>query len=108
MIGHTNSFGRARSAAQQLAGKARGLVFARKRNCPPLPPRANAPPGELNDRRAEQVAAQRDGVAPRDIALRADRLKPDETSVGQGVHAPMNGAAGLARSNGNFESVESD
>ena len=74
----------------------------------PWPLRANARPGEFDDRRAEQVAAQRDGVAPRDIALRADRLEPDETSVGQGVHARIHAAAGIAQANGNFESVEWD
>ena len=61
----------------------------------PWPLRANARPGEFDDRRAEQVAAQRYSVAPRDIALRAERLKPDEAALGQGVHARMNVAGGI-------------
>ncbi len=63
-------------------------------------------PGEFDDRGAEQVAAQRDRVAPRDIALRADRLEPDEGAMGKGVHARMNAAGGNAQANGNFESLE--
>ena len=86
----------------------RGLIFGSERDRPPLPLRANAPPGELDDRSAEQVAAQRDRVAPRDIALRADRLEPDEGAMGKGVHARMNAAGGNAQANGNFESLESN
>jgi len=52
--------------------------------------------------------AQRDGVAAGDVALRANRFEPDEAAVGQAIHARMNAAAGFMRSNGNFESVESD
>jgi hypothetical protein len=45
---------------------------------------------------------------PGDVALRANRFEPDDAAVGQGVHARMHGASEMARSNGNFESVESD
>jgi len=89
-------------------GKARGLIRAGERDRPPLPFRPDPPPGELDDRGSEQIAAERDSIAPGDIPLGANGFEPDEAAVGQAIHARMNAAAGFMRSNGNFESVESD
>ena len=91
-----------------MAGKARSFIRAGERDRPPLPFGPDPPPGELDDRRTEQVLAQGDGITLRDIAFTAYRLKPDEAAVVQAVHATAHAADGIARSNGNFESVESD
>lgn len=107
-VGDTDPLGRRRPPAQQLTGKTRRFVFASKRDRSPVPFRPDPPPGELDDRGPEQIAAQRDGVAAGDVPFRANRFEPDEAPVGQAIHARMNAAGGLMRSNGNFESVESD
>ena len=91
-----------------MASKARSLIIAVKRNRPLLTLRPNPPPSKFDNRRSEQVAAQRYSVAPRDIAFSADRFEIDETSVCEVVHARKNAAAGIVQSNGNFESVEED